>query len=389
MARKIKWTLIWLIGLVLISLIALRFFGPALLDKNMNRVFEFTPVPVSGQTQELHDSLNIMDWHADTLLWNRDMLESNDRGHLDLPRLQKANIGFQMMTVVTKSPRGQNYSSNSTDASDNITTLSMVQGWPMDTWDSLLARALFQAEKLQEFVDRADGDIRWIKSQYELQAHLADPGGAVAVFLGTEGAHPLEADLTNIDRMYKAGYRMFGITHFFDNALAGSLHGQAKSGLTDFGRAAVSRFDELELIIDLAHVSETAAYEILTMSNRPPVVSHTGFKGHCDTPRNFSDELMKAIAEKGGLIAVGMWDAAVCDPSPQGIAKAIKYGVDLVGEDHVALGSDWDGTVTAISAGSLPQLTQALVDEGLSEETIRKVMGSNSLRFLGSWLPTE
>lgn len=387
MARKIKWTLVWFIGLIFILLICLRIFGPALLDKNMNRVFEFTPVPISKETQALHDSLNIMDWHADTLLWNRDILESTDRGHVDLPRLQKANIGFQMLTVVTKSPRGQNYSSNNTDTSDNITSLAVVQGWPMDTWGSLLACALYQAEKLQTFVDRADGDIIWIKSQGDLEAHMADPNGAVAVFLGTEGAHPLEAELTNIDRMFDAGYRMFGITHFFDNALAGSLHGQSKSGLTDFGRAAVSRFDELELIIDLAHVSEAAAYEILAISNRAPVISHTGFKGHCNTPRNFSDDLMKAIAEKGGLIAVGMWDAAVCDPSPKGIASAIKYGVELVGEDHVALGSDWDGTVTAISAESLPHLTQALINEGLSEDTIRKVMGENSLRFMANWLP--
>jgi len=207
--------------------------------------------------------------------------------------------------------------------------------------------------------------------------------------MGAEGAHPLEGDLANIDRMYAAGYRMMGITHFFDNELAGSLHGVSKAGLTPFGRVAIDRFDELEIIIDLAHVSETAAWEILEQSTRPQVVSHTGFKGHCNTDRNFSDDLMKAIAAKGGLIAVGFWDAAVCAPTPDGIASALMYGVELVGEDHVVIGSDWDGSTTSITASDFPLITEALLAKGVPEATIRKIMGGNSLSFLQNWLPAD
>jgi len=388
-SKILKWTAVSIVVLIVIAYSGLRLLGPGMLEKALNKQLAYTPLTVTTETQQLHDTLQVMDWHADTLLWNRDFLDRADRGQVDLPRLTEGGIGFQMLTAVTKSPRGQNYSENSTEAPDNITSLAVVQGWPVATWGSLLKRALFQADKLRDVVARSGGSVRWIKSQSDLEAHLQNQSPALAVFLGTEGAHPLEGELTNIDKMADAGYRRFGITHFFDNELAGSLHGQSKSGLTDFGRAAIQRFDELELIIDLAHVSEKAAYEILEISNRAPVVSHTGFKGNCNTPRNFSDALMKAIADKGGIIAVGMWDAAVCDPTPTGIAKAIKYGIELVGEDHVALGSDWDGSVTAMTSDAVPQITQALVNEGVSPHIIRKVMGENSVKFMQKWLPKD
>jgi len=238
-------------------------------------------------------------------------------------------------------------------------------------------------------VTRSEGTMSFIKSKADFISFSGQDRDGLAVLLGAEGAHPLEGELANIDKMYAAGFRMIGLTHFFDNKLGGSLHGTEKGGLTDFGRQVVKRLDELEVIIDLSHASETMAAEVTALSSRPQVVSHTGLKGNCDTPRNFNDALMKSIAEKGGLIAVGMWDAAVCDPTPTGIAKAIKYGIDLVGADHIALGSDWDGSVEAISADALPQITQALLNEGVTSADIEAVMGGNSVRFLLDWLPEQ
>ena len=83
----------------------------------------------------------------------------------------------------------------------------------------------------------------------------------------------------------------------------------------------------------------------LALTERPVIVSHTGLQGHCDTPRNVSDETLKAVAEAGGLIGVGFWDGAICTPTVDTIAEAIIYAVDLLGAEHVALGSDFDGTV--------------------------------------------
>lgn len=370
--------------------------NPDDIEKGINLYFEHEPVAITDEGQALHNSLTIVDWHTDTLLWKRDILQRSTVGHADLPRLQEGNVVIQMFTVVTKSPANQNYEKNSADAADTITGLAKSQGWPEKTYNSLLERGLYQAEKLNSVIDRSAGAMRWIKSKEDLedvlaqrteaQNHESSPIGAL---LGAEGGHVLEGDIANLQKLYDAGFRMVGLTHFFDNDLGGSLHGAAKVGLTDFGRAVVQRLDEMNMIIDLSHASEAMAYEVLDMTNQPVVVSHTGFKGACDTPRNFTDNLMKKIAAGGGLIAVGFWDAAVCDPNPAGIAKALKYGVDLVGEDHVALGSDWDGATKSIMANEINEITQELLNLGLSHDVIRKVMGGNSLRFLRETLPAR
>jgi microsomal dipeptidase-like Zn-dependent dipeptidase len=206
--------------------------------------------------------------------------------------------------------------------------------------------------------------------------------------LGTEGSHALDGDLANIQRLFDRGFRMMSLQHFFDNKLGGSLHGTSGAGLTEFGREAVARMRELEIMIDVSHSSEAVVADTLMISDRPLLVSHTGFQGHCQSPRNISDELMLQIAEAGGLIAVGYWDGAICGNSPAIVAEAIAYGIDLVGEDHVALGSDFDGTVTTSFDGSeMAVVTQHLLNIGLSEEQIRKVMGGNMLRFLQANLP--
>lgn len=393
MPKSIK-IIIFILAVLVIAVIGARLYVPGYVDKGQNRIWPHDPFPVSAETRTFHRDIMIMDWHADTLLWDRDPMKRIDHGHVDLPRLQDGNIGIQMFTTVTKVPSGQNYDSNSAD-SDNITLIAAVSGWPVKSWGSLLERALYQAEKLDGWINSSDGNLHWIKSKEDLQQFLilrhrvterAKPVGAL---LGTEGAHPLEGELANIDKMYDAGFRMVGLTHFFDNELGGSLHGENGAGLTDFGRAVLTRLDELEIIIDIAHASPKMAEEVLELTTRPVVVSHTGLKGVCDTVRNYPDDLMKKIAEKGGLIALGYWDAATCDQSPAGIAKMIKYGIDLVGEDHIALGSDWDGGTESIAADDLPAITEELINLGVSKASITKIMGGNSVRFLSNWLPEK
>lgn len=383
----------WVLALAVILFALVRVNAPPMLEKSLNKRLDYSSQQPSEATLALQNSMTIMDWHTDSLLWDRNILEAADYGHADVPRLQAAGFDLMMFTSVTKSPRGQNIAEN-TDDTDNITPLVIAQGWPIRTWSSLLERALYQAEKLDDAVKASNGELQWVRNQKELASLRAARGEdhtsrAIGALMGSEGAHPLEGDLANIDRMYSVGYRMMGITHFFDNELAGSLHGVSNSGLTPFGRDAINRFDALSIIIDLAHVSETAAWEITEQSTRPQVVSHTGFKGYCNTERNFNDDLMKAIAEKGGLIAVGFWEEAICTPSPEGIAGALIYGIGLVGEDHVVIGSDWDGSTTSITASDFPLITEALLVKGVPEATIRKIMGENSLAFLQRWLPAE
>jgi microsomal dipeptidase-like Zn-dependent dipeptidase len=178
-----------------------------------------------------------------------------------------------------------------------------------------------------------------------------------------------------------------GLHHFFDNRLGGSLHGESRQGLTDFGRQVVQKAVDMGFIIDVAHSSPASVDQVLALNPNPVIVSHTGIKGTCNSSRNLADEQMQRIAAAGGLIGIGYWNA-VCDISPGGVATTIKYAIDLVGVDHVALGSDYDGATTvAFDTSQLALVTGALLDAGLSESQIRQVMGENQLRFFSAQLP--
>ena len=364
---------------------------PKMLDKSMNPVSEHEPFVVSEEAQALHNTLIVGDWHADSALWNRDLKKTYDYGHADIPRLQAGNVALQMFTTVTKSPSGQNYDSNETGANDNITALAIVQRWPIKTWSSLFERAMYQANKIKDLEKRDPKNFMLIESQYDLGIFLlkrVNNPKMVGGLIGTEGSHALDGNLDNIERLYENSFRMMSLQHFFDNKLGGSLHGTSGAGLTEFGKQAIDEMQRLGIIIDVSHSSENVVKDVLSISNQPLVISHTGFNGYCESPRNISDSLMVEIAEKGGLIGVGFWDAAVCDNTPRSVAEAITYGISLIGADHVALGSDFDGTITpGFDTSELVAITHELLELGLGKEEIRKVMGENMLSFLQENLP--
>lgn len=378
-------------GIVLLVVIGLFFhFMPARVEKSLNAVVQHSSYAFDPSALALHESLFIADLHADSLLWQRDLLKRSARGHVDLPRLQAGNVALQVFSAVTKSPTGLNNVENASDT-DEITSLAMVQLWPTATWSSLYERAAYQLEKLKRFSAASNGHLKMILSQADLEEMIAARGAgadAIGAIYLIEGGHPLEGRLENLDRLYESGLRIVAFTHFFDNELGGSLHGLTKSGLTDFGRDVVRRADELEVVIDIAHASAQSVRDILTLTSRPVILSHGGFKGNCDTPRNLEDELMQEVAAAGGLVGIGFWDSAICDTSPNGIVKSIRYGIDLLGVDHVALGSDYDGTVKVpFDAAELAILTQTMLEHGFDEAEIRKVMGGNAQRFFLEWLP--
>jgi microsomal dipeptidase-like Zn-dependent dipeptidase len=359
--------------------------APAWFDGRMNRVVKHEPYAIAPRAAELHERLRLADLHSDLLLTNRDPLKRYARGHTDLPRLIEGGYRLQVFSLPTKVPNNVNYDRNESD-SDSLTALFVAQRWPRRTWTSLAERALYAANRLDRAAERSHGRLAVIRTKSDLRSALS--GDAVASVLALEGAHPLEGDLANLDRLADAGYRVMGLQHFFDNELGGSLHGVSRAGLTEFGREAVKAAEAKGVIIDVAHSSEATVRDALSVATRPLIVSHTGLRGHCPGPRNISDELMEEIAARGGLIGVGFWDAAVCEPTPQSIARAIAYGIELVGREHIALGSDYDGATTVpFDAAEARALTDALVAEGLDDETIALVMGENAIRFFLAQLP--
>lgn len=387
----------------LISALVIFFaFAPGIVEKRLNQVvMAANPVTNPGnaigdtvireEVKNLHERLRIADLHADSLLWNRDLLERGSRGHVDVPRLLEGNVALQVFTTVTKSPDGLNNERNEAKTRDNITLLAVAQRWPIGAWQSLYARAVHQSDRLSTFIARSRKNITLIKNKADLSRlfEQREKGEkVVGALLGTEGSHALDGDIANVKKLFGHGFRMMSLHHFFDNRLGGSLHGVAKTGLTDFGREVVREIEKLEIMLDLSHSSPQVVEDVLAMTKRPIIVSHTGIKSHCANARNISDRLMKKIAAGGGLIGMGYWSSAACDISPSGLAKSIKAAIGVVGVDHVALGSDFDGAVTtAFDVSKLSKLTQALVDEGLSESAIEKVMGENQIRFFSEYLP--
>lgn len=379
-----------LILLLLAAAIFFFFFLGKLVDGKINKCDYAATAAVSERAKSLHAKLLIADMHADSFLWDRNFLERNQRGHIDLPRMLEGNAALQIFDAVTQTPRGLNYDRND-DRTDNITLLTIANRRPPRSWFSLKERALHNAELVHKAAANSAGRFSVITNRKELNAFLEKrihTPKMAAGMLAVEGLHALEGRLENLDVLHQARYRMMGLVHFFDNDAGGSSTGMQKGGLTDFGKAAVRKMEELHITVDLAHASEQLIEDVLAFSLKPVVVSHTGLRGTKDSLRNLSDAHLKAVVEKGGLVGIGYWSEAVGDISPAGIAKTIRYAVNLVGVEHIALGSDFDGAVaTQFDSSALVLLTDALLKEGFKEEEIAQIMGGNQIRFLRQWLP--
>lgn len=383
-------SLIAVAAVTVVGATAFFIVAPGVVERGMNRVEPAELPVVSPQTQRLHDSLHVVDMHADTLMWDRDLLERSDRGHVDLPRLQDGNVALQVFSAVTKSPRGLNYDRN-TDESDNITLLSVTQLQPPRTWTSLLERSLHQAEKLERAARESDGRLELVRTRGDLDRLVADRGAGKDVtgaLFSVEGLHTLEGDLDALDRVYDAGMRMAGFTHFFDNEVAGSMHGVDQGGLTDLGREVFGRLEDRGVIVDVAHASPAAVAEMVELATEPLVLSHGGVQATCDVNRNLTDEQVKAIVGTGGVIGIGYWNGAVCEASVDAVVAAIDHVVEIAGIEAVALGSDFDGSTTVgWDTSELAGLTQALVDAGYSVDEVEAIMGGNTLRVMREVLP--
>ena len=384
--RKIA---IGVVAVLALAFVLLFTLVPGLVERRMNRVVP-TPLPaISARAVALHARLTTADMHADTLLWSRDLTAASRQGQVDLPRLRAGNVALQVFSSVTKTPKGQNYDANGAD-SDNITLLTVAQLQPPRTWGSLLERSLWHATKLRRAAAGSNDRLRVITTPGELDALLAERAKGnriVGGMLSIEGLQDIEGKLDNLDRLYAAGFRMAGFAHFFDNEVAGSMHGIAKGGLTPLGRQVLARMERLGMVVDIAHSSHAAIAGILATARRPVVASHGGVQATCKVNRNLTDDEIRGVARTGGVVGIGYWDAAVCSTEPSAVAEAIDHVRRLVGVDHVGLGSDFDGAVTTgFDTSQLAVVTQALIDRGFTDDEIAKVTGGNVIRVLRAGL---
>lgn len=247
---------------------------------------------------------------------------------------------------------------------------------PGEAW----AYYLRQLANLRELVDRAD--VAPVLGPDDVTA--ARMTGAVGAILGVEGADFLDGDLGRVEQCFADGVRLVTLVHYFSGGVIGDVmtappvHG----GLTPFGRDAVREMNRVGIMVDLSHASERTAYDALEVSAKPLLITHTDIAEDGPShPRFVSKGLARAVAEAGG--AVGAWPAGIRFGSLADYVERIVELVELLGEDHVCIGTDMDANYKPVfeTYAKMPLVVGGLLRRGMGEDALAKVIGGNFLRI--------
>jgi len=346
------------------------------------------------RSRRLHDLAVVMDAHCDTtqrlMGTDWDFSARHDGGHVDIPRLREGGVGGVFLAVYAARP--------------------VEDG-------AGIAAARAQIERIHQTVRRCDTSLTLARTADDVRR--AKSGEKVAVLIGIEGGHLIEESLDVLREFQERGAVYLTLTHAFHTSWADSsgvhedlppLHG----GLTDFGHEVLRELNRLGMMADISHVSDDTFWDVLEASTAPIIASHSSCRAVSPHRRNLSDEMIQAIARKGGVVQIN-FAAAFVDPTfPPIDPKVIQYwstrggfekspyaahvapfdtlvahfdhALRLVGPGHVGIGSDFDG-VQALPEGmedcsKLPYLTAGLLRQGYSEEDLKKILGGNVLRVM-------
>lgn len=363
---------------ILVSAVLALLLSPGLLNSSLNA--QGKPVmEISDEAMEIHRSGMLFDGHND-LPWalrrvanssfdNVDIAKPT-KLHTDIPRLQSGGLKAQFWSV---------YVPASTDLSGNalLTTLEQIQ---------LVHQMCERYPDVFEMADTA-ADIERITAE-----------GKIASMIGVEGGHSIENSLQALRELYKRGARYMTLTHSKTLAWADSATDDAKNnGLSPFGKEVVREMNKLGMLVDLSHVSAKCMKDALEVTSAPVIYSHSSARAICDHPRNVPDDVLKLVAENGGVVMVNFMSGYVvpteelkADRNARGDYKTvcdhIEHIINVAGIDHVGIGSDYDG-VSRLPVGLddvsyYPNITQELLNRGYTKEQIHQVLGGNVLRAL-------
>jgi microsomal dipeptidase-like Zn-dependent dipeptidase len=210
-----------------------------------------------------------------------------------------------------------------------------------------------------------------------------------AIFIAIENGYAIGKDIKNIERFSAMGVKYITLSHNGDNDICDSNRGNAEhNGLSEFGKDAIREMNRLGIMVDISHTSEKTTLDALAVSKYPIIASHSSVKALCNHPRNLSDKLIKAIADKGGVVQICLYPGFIKKGEKVSYKDAVNhidYVVKLVGIDYVGIGSDFDGgeTLPDLKAVSeIPKITIELLRRGYSEEDIAKIWGGNLIRVI-------
>jgi membrane dipeptidase len=336
-----------------------------------------TRLGVSAEALALHEDADVIDLHVDSFIWRRIFGYDFRRRHaaitrgvmmsqFDLPRARDAGIKGSTF-VITTNPLG--------DARDRQ------------------AKFFENVSELTALLESPEAQARVVRTAAEYRAARA--AGLYGAFIGVQGGNALAYSLDAIDRIAPGLILRVTILHLTSSRLGATSSPLGSNlGLAAYGKDYVRRLNARQILVDLAHISPLGFWDAVAVHDRtvPFVVTHTGVSGIFPHWRNLDDEQLRAVADSGGTVGIMYHSEYLGDPMFRGrfetIVRHIEHVIDVAGEDHVSLGSDWDGSIITPrdmqTCLELPRLTQAMLDRKWSEARIRKVLGLNFLRVVES-----
>jgi membrane dipeptidase len=328
----------------------------------------------------------IFDGHNDTILsiirTGRSFFERSAEGHIDLPRAVEGRLGGGFFAIFVPPP--------------DAAAAGTVPAGP----DLVPAQheMLSIFGRLLEIAQTSEGRVKVVRTAAEVQACL--DGGALAMLLHLEGAEPLDPEGRALEVFYAAGLRSVGLTHARRNRYATGVPLRTfpstpdlGPGLTDAGKALVRQLNTRKVLIDLSHLNERGFWDVAAISDAPLVATHSNAHARSQSPCNLTDKQLDAVRDSRGVVglnfAVGFLredGGRTADTPIARMVEHIDYIVERMGIDHVALGSDFDGTIVPAElkdAAGLPKLVAAIRARGYSDGDLRKLLQGNWVRVLG------
>jgi membrane dipeptidase len=298
---------------------------------------------------------------------------------VDFVRLREAGVRLQAFTIVTQGfPLVGGFS-----------PFAAWNGWPLSALRSPWARAQFQIERLHAFCADASARARVVTCRAELDA--AEQENVLACVLGIEGGHPLEGRVERVAELARQGVRFLGLTHLSANPLGGAATpGMRGRGLSPLGARVVEAMGESGLAVDVAHASPKLLEALLLQKEARVFCSHTGVHGATGMWRNLSDDALRGIADRDGVVGILFGTVYLGGRELADVARHLEHAVNVAGEDAVCLGSDFDGLVRLPrgmrDVSDLPRLTEVLVARGHPWRWVEKLLGQNLRRFFAGVL---
>jgi membrane dipeptidase len=366
---------------------------------------------ISERARKLHFSSIVLDTHDDTTqrFFSKDFSlgKRNSDGHIDIPRMREGGMNAIFFSIWID---------------------GRVMGPPA------VQKALDQIDAVHENVRQFSNDLAFCRTAADVRR--AHQQGKIAALMGVEGGHMIGNDIRMVRIFADLGVRYMTLSHFYNDEWADSSTDKpAHNGLTDYGKDIVREMNRQGIMVDISHVSDKTFYDALEVSKAPLIASHSSCRAICDHPRDMSDDMIKALAAKGGVIQINYEMAFIdqaykeaydretggvvqhisdltkdCNNDEECIAREmlklrqkltaegklphvswekivehIDHAVKLAGADHVGFGSDFDGADMPEGmedCSKLPKITEALLRKGYSESDVRKILGENTLRVM-------